>query len=88
MEDETRQKIREFVLNAAEQKGVATITDDEILTENGVIDSLAIFRVVMFLEDTFGVRIPDDEILSENFESVDGIVRFVNAKLEAKAAKK
>lgn len=85
---ETKQQIRDFVMNLAEQKGITSVADDDVLTQNGVIDSLAIFRVIMFLEDTFGIRIPDEEILTENFESVDGIERFVNAKLAAKPSRR
>jgi acyl carrier protein len=78
--DQIRQQIRDFVLNLAEQKGIASVGDADNLTESGIVDSLAIFRVIMFLEDTFRIRIPDEEILTENFESVDGITAFVNAK--------
>jgi acyl carrier protein len=85
---ETKQQIRDFVLNLAEQKGITTVADDDNLTQNGVVDSLAIFRVIMFLEDTFAIRIPDEEILTENFESVDGIERFVTAKLAAKSSRR
>lgn len=85
---ETKQQIRDFVMNLAEQKGITTVADDDVLTQNGVIDSLAIFRVIMFLEDTFSIRIPDEEILTENFESVDGIERFVNTKLAAKSSRR
>ncbi len=84
----SRQQIRDFVLDLARQKGISGISDSEILSENGVIDSLAIFRVVMFLEDTFHIRIPDEEILSENFESVDSIDHFVEVKLLAKATRR
>lgn len=86
--NETKQQIRDFVLNLAEQKGITTVADDDNLTQNGVVDSLAIFRVIMFLEDTFGIRVPDEEILTENFESVEGIERFVDAKLAAKASRR
>ena len=86
--NETKQQIRDFVLNLAEQKGITTVADGDNLTQNGVVDSLAIFRVIMFLEDTFGIRVPDEEILTENFESVEGIERFVDAKLAAKASRR
>ncbi len=78
--DDSRQQIRGFVLTLAEQKGIASVGDADNLTESGIVDSLAIFRVIQFLEDTFKIRIPDDEILTENFESVDSIAAFVNAK--------
>jgi acyl carrier protein len=84
--ESTRQQIHDFVANVAQQKGIADIGDGEGLTQNGIIDSLAIFRLVSFLEDTFAVRIADDEIVNENFASVDTIDRLVTAKLEKRSA--
>ena len=83
MEDtrSTKDQIRQWVQETAERKGIGAVTDDESLTENGVIDSLAIFRLVSFLEDTFGVRIADEEIVNDNFKSVDDIDRLVQSKL-------
>lgn len=83
--DEIKDKVREFVLDAAQRKGLDSVTDEESLTENGVIDSLAIFRLVSFLEDNFGIRIGDEEIVNDNFRSVVAIESFVAEKLSRKA---
>jgi acyl carrier protein len=56
------------------------VADDEALTKNGVIDSMGIFRLVSFLEDTFNVRIGDEEITHDNLESIDAIEKLVIAK--------
>lgn len=79
-----KEQVREWVLDAAQRKGIESVRDDEMITQNGVLDSLAIFRLVSFLEDTFGLRIGDDEIVNTNFQSVDEIDRFVTRKLGAK----
>ncbi len=84
--EETKSQVREFVLDAAQRKGLDSVTDEESLTENGVIDSLAIFRLVSFLEDNFGVRIADEEIVNENFRSVNAIDSFVTEKLNKKGS--
>jgi acyl carrier protein len=76
-----KDQIREFVREAAQRKGVSEVTDDQSLVESGVIDSLGIFRLVAFLEESFRVRIGDEEIVGENFESIAGIERFVLNKL-------
>ncbi len=77
-----REQIREFILqNLAQGKGVTQLTDDESLMQNGVVDSLGIFRLVAFLENAFRLRISDEEITHDNFQSVDTIERFVNAHL-------
>lgn len=76
-----KDQIREFVKEAAQRKGVNDVTDTTSLVESGVIDSLGIFRLVSFLEENCKVRISDEEIVGENFETIDAIDGFVTAKL-------
>jgi len=80
-----KDQIREWVHETAERKGLGTVADEESLTTNGVIDSLAIFRLVSFLEDTFGIRIADEEIVNENFQSINDIERLVASKTGSRA---
>ena len=78
----TKGSIRRFVVeNLALGKGADSIQDGTSLTENGVIDSLGIFQLVSFLESTYGVRVGDEEIVLENFESIDRIDQFLQGKL-------
>jgi len=77
----TKDQIREFIQkDLASAKGIGSFSDGESLMENGIIDSLGIFRLVAFLEETFRVRIGDEEITAENLKSVDAIEQLVLAK--------
>ena len=77
-----RDQIREFIQrDLASAKGVSCFSDQESLMESGVIDSLGIFRLVAFLEETFRVRIGDEEITHDNLKSVDSIEQLVLAKI-------
>jgi acyl carrier protein len=82
--EEIKEKVREFIIDAAQRKGLDVSSDDESMTENGVIDSLVIFRLVSFLEDNFGIRIADEEIVNENFRSINAIETFVSERLSKK----
>jgi acyl carrier protein len=76
-----KDQVRQFVTEElAAAKGITLISDDESLIENGVVDSLGIFRLVTFLEETFGVKIGDEEISAENLQSVDMIEQLVLSK--------
>jgi acyl carrier protein len=87
-QSEIKEQVRTFILDElARRKGITVFSDDESLTENGVVDSLGTFRLVTFLENSFNLRIADEDIVHENFRSVSEIERFVNSKLNAKAAK-
>ena len=81
---DAKPQIREFILESARSKGIDQVADDQSLMEAGIIDSLGIFRLVSFLEDNFRVRIADDEIVLENFQSINDIDSFVAAKLAKK----
>jgi acyl carrier protein len=53
---------------------------DQPLVSSGVIDSLGILRLIAFIEEKFGVQVEDDELLSENFETINIIKQFVESK--------
>jgi acyl carrier protein len=53
---------------------------DASLIESGLIDSTGVLELVDFLEETFGIRVEDDELLPENLDSIASIVRFVEHK--------
>lgn len=79
--DSIRQQIREFVMESAQTKNVLSVTDQESLVANGVMDSLEFFRLVGFLEDNLSITVEDREVLVENFESIDAILRYIEKKL-------
>lgn len=73
-------QVREFVQELASAKGISTFTDQEALLDSGILDSLSIFRLVAFLEDTFRVKIGDQEITGENLKNVETIEQLVLSK--------
>jgi acyl carrier protein len=81
MDRDARATIRDFVLDRlAPASGRSDIADDDDLIDSGVIDSLGIFQLVAFLEETFGIAIGDEEITPENFGSVAAIERLVASR--------
>lgn len=54
----------------------------EELVDDGILDSLTITGIIALLTMEFGVMIPYEEIIEENFNSVAGLARMVE-KLQA-----
>ncbi|MGO9263897.1 MAG: acyl carrier protein [Candidatus Binataceae bacterium] len=46
----------------------------------GLLDSLGIMRVVNFCEESFGIQIPDTDILPEHFETIRAIAELIAAQ--------
>jgi acyl carrier protein len=59
----------------------AALGDDQSLMSTGVLDSTGILELIHFVEETFGIKVADEEMLPENFDSVDAITAFVTRKL-------
>jgi acyl carrier protein len=55
------------------------------LIDAGIIDSTGVLELVGFLEDRFGIRIADHELLPENLDTIDNVIRFVGEKQSAAA---
>lgn len=54
--------------------------------ENGIIDSMNVLELVMFVEENFGFKVKDDEILPDNFDSVTKLSTFINSHYPTTAA--
>jgi methoxymalonate biosynthesis acyl carrier protein len=57
----------------------APLPDDRELFPD-VIDSLGVMEVVSFVEETYGVEIPEDELQATNFKTVSAIVALVERR--------
>ncbi|HEY7098514.1 MAG TPA: acyl carrier protein [Terriglobales bacterium] len=80
MANDPKVQIRQFVMENAQGRGITELGDNDSLIESGIVDSLGIFRLVSFLEETFGVKIGDEEIVNENFQTISDIERFLAQK--------
>jgi len=49
--------------------------DDDLL-EAG-LDSMAIMRLVLFIEDEFGVLLPDDELTPDNLQTLNRLQAWI-----------
>jgi acyl carrier protein len=56
--------------------------DDDSFLEQGIIDSTGILELQLFIEETFGFEVGNDELLPENFDSIARLTRYVTEKIE------
>ncbi len=65
-----RDSLTRFIAERLLQDRTATIDPNESLLERGVVDSVGLLNLITFLEGETGVRIPEDAMVPEHFESV------------------
>jgi methoxymalonate biosynthesis acyl carrier protein len=61
----------------AKEQGAKDLGPEDSLLSSGVLDSLAIVKLLSFLEDEFDVEIDDADFDPENFENLRSIVKLV-----------
>jgi len=59
------------------------VTDEDSFLEQGIVDSTGVLELVMFVEETFGFAVPDEDIVPENFDSVSKLTAYVKQKMSA-----
>jgi acyl carrier protein len=62
-------------------KPASELTDDYELLEKDVVDSLGIFKIISFIEEEWDVEVEDDELVPENFETINSIAGLISAKV-------
>ncbi len=55
--------------------------DDASFLEEGIVDSLGIMELVLFIEEKFGVKVKDEEITPDNFDSVNKLANFIQCQI-------
>jgi acyl carrier protein len=63
--------------------GKQSLDPEEDLLEQGVIDSMGILKLVVFLEKSHGIRVKDEDVVPENFQNLNSMVRFVEQKMQS-----
>ena len=59
------------------------IDHDQDLIDSGLLDSVAVLRMILFIEEQFGIHIEDGEVLPDNFRSINMVKSFVQNKQNA-----
>ncbi len=73
--------VKNYIVENLLHKGsVDSLSSDDSLLDAGLLDSTGIIQVVSFLESDFDIEISDEEIVPDNFETIDSIVALVKAK--------
>jgi acyl carrier protein len=82
VEQDIKQQIIDFITsNFLFDDAQASINEKESLLETGVIDSTGVLELIAFIEETYGIKIEDEEIIPENLDTILDITYFVEQKL-------
>ncbi len=75
------QKLKQFIFSEIlpGEDGIDLQHDDNLI-DTGILDSLAMVKLVNHLEQDYGIEVGADEMTPENFASIDAIARLIAAR--------
>jgi acyl carrier protein len=77
-----KERIRAFILAELPWDEPAdALSDDYPLLTRGVVDSLDTMRLLAFIEEDFGISVPDSAVTRENFCTLAALTRLVESNL-------
>jgi acyl carrier protein len=86
MTDDTRQTIRNYILSEfLRGEDPDELTDATPLISGGILDSIATMKLVMFIEEQYGIVLEPHEVDKENLDSIECIIRLLIRKRAAEA---
>ncbi len=76
-------KIKDYVKEAATVPSGFKLANNTLLFDEGLFDSMGFMALISFLQEEFNVQPDDEELVVENFESIDAISGYLTKKLAA-----
>lgn len=77
MKDRIAEYIQKDLLQEPTDAGLDT---DENLLGSGILDSVGMMSLVVFIETDLGVAVPPEDVTIENFRSIDTIALYVERR--------
>ena len=75
-----KKQIRAFIVQNFIVDTATDLKDDDSLLQLQIVDSTGFLELIHFIEETYAVKVADDEMVPENLETIDNIAQFVTRK--------
>jgi acyl carrier protein len=80
-ENDIKTSVKNFILNEyLPGEDPTGLTDTTALMTTGILDSIAVLKVVTFLENEFGITIEPHEAIVDNLNTISDIAGLVTTK--------
>lgn len=74
------QAIIDFLYDDSLKDEFANLDYDDSLLELGIIDSVKMLDLISFIEKEFDIKVDDDDLFPENFDTINAIVTYIQSK--------
>jgi acyl carrier protein len=86
MSPDTAQKLAHFIQSEVSKDPRQAVQPETALISSGLVDSFSLIKVLAFIEDEFGVVIPDEAATARSMDSIELILKLIETYSDAKNA--
>jgi acyl carrier protein len=76
-----KEKVQSYIIQAAHAEN-GKIKNDSLIFKEGYFDSMGFIMMITFFEEEFKIKTSDEDLIEENFESINAITGFICRKLQ------
>jgi len=80
-----KEKIRNFIVENFLFGDAGELKEDTSFLNDGIIDSTGILELVDYIEENFGIKVEDDELVPENLDSIKNLEVYITKKTQSAA---
>ncbi len=71
------EEVRKFVVDQILFGDANRVDDNSSFSESNILDSTGILELIMFLEETYHIKIADSDLIPENLDSISKVSNFI-----------
>ncbi len=72
----------EMLIEYFKEKSDTVVDPQTLLLEEGIIDSMGVMELILFIESKWGVEFTDDDLTVDNFRTMEAIIALISKKEE------
>jgi acyl carrier protein len=76
LSNEQKTSVRKFILSLIDDQS-RQLNDSDSLVQSRLIDSINIAQIVIFLEGNHSIRLKDEDLVPETFETVNSLFSVI-----------
>ena len=78
--EQLSQELREFIIENFLFGQPTEFSDEDSFVKTRIIDSTGVVELITWIEEKYGIRIKDEEMVPDNLDSIDNLCRFIGRK--------
>jgi acyl carrier protein len=72
--------MEQFIKDKIEEIAFSRVNNDDLLWTDKILDSITLVELIVEIESEYNIKVPMNEVIVENFETVDLIIKYIESK--------